>query len=189
MKKTVAGYELSNGDLWRHSLTVSVAAEVLVKYLNITEAEEVFTAALVHDIGKLVLGAFVKDEIQQIEAMVSKGIAFEVAEYMVLGTNHAEVGAKILEKWGFAADLVNAVKWHHDPENCENDCIFSDLVHVSNALGIAIGRGRDRERTQVEPSQLVTDRLELKPAHLDVLLEQTVEGIEKLSGLFPTGLR
>lgn len=185
MKNPVVGYELSNGELWRHSLTVSVAAETLVNYLKITEAEEVFTAALLHDIGKLVLGAFVKDEMQQIKTMVSKGITFEVAEYMVLGADHAEVGARILEKWGFAMDLVNAVNWHHDPGNCDNDCILSDLVHVSNALGAMIGNGRDR--AQVEPSNSVTDRLGLKSAHLDVLVEQTIEGIDKLSDLFPSG--
>ena len=47
-----------------------------------------------------------------------KGIGFEVAEYMVLGTDHAEVGARILENWGFPLDLVNAVGWHHDPQTC-----------------------------------------------------------------------
>ena len=187
MKKPVDGYELSNDELWRHSLTVSVAAEALVNYLKLPEAEEVFTAALLHDIGKLVIGQFVKEEMQQIKTMVFKGVAFEVAEYMVLGTNHAEVGATILEKWGFALELVNAVNWHHDPENCDTDCVFSDLVHVSNALGSIIGCGRDRERAQVEPCNTVIDRLGLKPAYLDVLVEQTIEGIDKLSDLFPSG--
>ena len=187
MKKPVVGYHFPNGNLWRHSLTVSVAAEVLAKYLKIPEAEEVFTAALLHDIGKLVLGAFVRDEMPQIEAMVSKGIAFEVAEYMVLGTDHAEVGARVLEKWGFATKLVSAVNWHHDPEKCDNDCIFSDLVHVSNALGAIVACGKNGEEAQVEPSMPVMDRLGLKSTHIDVLLEQTIAGIDKLSDLFPSG--
>ena len=118
MKKSVAGYDLPQGALWRHSVAVSVAAETVAKALKISEAENVFTAALLHDVGKLVLGGFVKDDLEQIKSMVSKGIAFEVAEYMVIGTNHAEIGARILEKWAFPDDLVNAVNWHHDPETC-----------------------------------------------------------------------
>jgi len=60
MKKQVTGYDLPHGDLWRHSIAVSVAAEVLVKSLEIPRADEVFTAALLHDVGKLILGEFVK---------------------------------------------------------------------------------------------------------------------------------
>jgi len=170
MKKPIVGYDLPQGALWRHSVAVSVAAEAVVKALKIPEAEEVFTAALLHDVGKLVLGGFVKNDMDQIKAMVAKGIAFEVAEYMVIGTDHAEIGANILKKWDFPQDLVNAVNWHHDPETCENHCTLSD-----------IGFGRDTEGARIEPSPSVTDRLGLEPVDIEVLVEQTLEGVNKLS--------
>ena len=181
MKKPVDGYGLPRGELWRHSIAVSVAAEAVVKSLKIPEAEEVFTAALLHDIGKLVLGGFVRDEHQQIKAMVSKGIPFEVAEYMVIGTDHAEIGARILEKWDFPQDLVNAVNWHHDPETCENHCTLSDIVHIANTVGLRIGFSRGADQMRIEPAASVTDRLGLDPVDLDVLVEQTLEGVNKLS--------
>jgi HD-like signal output (HDOD) protein len=86
MDKSVPGY----------SIAASVAAEGLVKVLKIEAAEEIFTAALLHDVGKLILGDFVKDEFKQIETAVAQGISFEMAEKIVLGTNHADVGARIL---------------------------------------------------------------------------------------------
>lgn len=181
MKKPVDGYDLPQGELWRHSIAVSVAAESVVKALKIPESEEVFTAALLHDIGKLVLGGFVKDDLAQIKAMVSKGIPFEVAEYMVIGTDHAEIGARILKKWDFPQDLVNAVNWHHDPETCENHCTLSDIVHVANAVGLRIGFGSDDDRLRVDPAVSVADRLGLGPVDLEVLAEQTLEGVNKLS--------
>ena len=67
MDKTVPGYDLPPGELWRHSLAVTVAAEGLVKELKVEHADEIFTAALLHDIGKLVLGEFVADEVHKIE--------------------------------------------------------------------------------------------------------------------------
>ena len=182
MKKPVPGYDLPHGALWRHSVAVSVAAETVVKALKIPEAEEVFTAALLHDVGKLVLGGFVQDDLAQIKTMVSKGIAFEVAEYMVIGTDHAEIGARILEKWAFPKDLVNAVNWHHNPETCENHCTLSDIVHIANTVGLRIGFGRELEGMRVEPSLSVTERLGLDPVDLEVLAEQTLEGVNKLSG-------
>ncbi len=183
MKKPVPGYDLSQGELWRHSVAVSVAAELVVKALKIPGADEVFTAALLHDVGKLVLGGFVQNDIQQIEAMVSKGIAFEVAEFIVLGTDHANIGARILEKWSFPANLVNAVNWHHDPDTCENHCTFSDIVHVANILGLMIGYGNSGNEIETVPSNSVIDRLGFKSAHMESLAEETLAGVNKLADI------
>jgi putative nucleotidyltransferase with HDIG domain len=184
MKNTIPGYDLPREGLWRHSIAVSVAADTLVKALKIPDAEEIFTAALLHDVGKLVLGGFVKQELAHIDAMVMKGISFDVAESMVLGTNHAEIGGKILQKWSFPAELVNAVQWHHDPQACEKDCMFSDIVHVANALGLMTGFGQSEEPTGVEPFGPVVDRLGLKADDLEAMAQQTSSGIEKLSGFW-----
>lgn len=184
MKKSVPGYDLRSGQLWQHSIAVSVAAEILVKALKISNADEVFTAALLHDVGKLILGSFVKKDLEQIEIMVTKGITFDVAESMVLGTNHAEVGGQILHKWSFPADLVNAVQWHHDPESCENDCVLSDIVHVANTLGLMTGFGKAEEGIGIEPFGAVADRLGLKANHLEAMAQQTVDGIKMLSDLW-----
>jgi putative nucleotidyltransferase with HDIG domain len=187
MKKSVPGYDLSHGELWRHSVAVSVAAESVVKALKIPGADEVFTAALLHDVGKLVLGDFVKDDIHKIDTMVSKGIAFEVAEFIVLGIDHANIGARILEKWAFPEHLVNAVRWHHDPEKCENHCIFSDIIHVANILGLMIGYGNRGHGLEAVPSSTVTARLGLKAAHLESLTEESRTGVNKLADVLFAG--
>jgi putative nucleotidyltransferase with HDIG domain len=183
MKKSVPGYDLPHGELWQHSVAVSVAAELVVKALKIPGADEVFTAALLHDVGKLVLGDFVQKEIEQIKTMVSKGIAFEVAEFFVLGTDHANIGARILERWSFPEELVSAVNWHHDPEKCEKHCTFSDIVHVANTLGLMIGYGNGGSGLETVPSNSVTERLGLKPVHLESLAEETLKGVNKLSDI------
>jgi putative nucleotidyltransferase with HDIG domain len=181
MKKAVPGYDLRSGELWQHSIAVSVAAELLVKALKIPDADEVFTAGLLHDVGKLILGSFVKKDLEQIQTMVTKGISFDVAESMVLGTNHAEVGGQILHKWSFPAELVNAVQWHHDPESCENTCILSDIVHVANTVGLMTGLGKAEEGVGIEPFGPVVERLGLKVNHLEAIAQQTSEEIKKLS--------
>lgn len=184
MQKAIPGYDLRSGELWRHSIAVSVAAELLVKALKITDADEVFTAALLHDIGKLVLGGFVKNDLEQIQAMVTKGITFDVAESMVLGTNHAEVGGQILHKWSFPVELVNAVRWHHDPESCVNTCVLSDIVHVANTVGLMTGFAKAEEENHIEPIGPVVDRLGLKANHLEAMAQQTLQEVEKLSDLW-----
>ena len=180
MNKTIPGYDLPRGALWQHSVAVSVAAEILVKALKIPDADEVFTAALLHDVGKLILGGFVKEDLKQIEDMVTKGITFDVAESMVLGTNHAEIGGQILDKWSFPAELVSAVQWHHDPESCEESCNLSDIVHVANTMGIMTGYGKIDQDLALEHFGPVADRLGLAPENLEEMAQQTAARVKKL---------
>ena len=183
MKKPVPGYDLPRGALWRHSVAVSVAADLLVKSLSISDADEVFTAALLHDIGKLVLGDYVQEDLEKIEGMVTKGISFEVAEFVVLGTNHATIGARILQNWSLPQELVNAVSWHHDPENCDHYCMLSDVVHIANIVGRRVGFGKGRDGQALEPSLEVAERLGFNQGHIDALAEQTLQEVGKLTDI------
>lgn len=181
MKKPIPGYDLPQGELWRHSVAVSVAADLLIASLNINDVDEVFTAALLHDIGKMVLGSYVLGDLEKIKEMVTKGISFEVAEYVVLGTNHAAVGARILLSWSLPQELVNAVRWHHDPDSCEKDCMLSDVVHVADIVGRRIGYGKGRNGQAAEPSFEAIERLGLTQGHIDQLSEQTLLEMNKLA--------
>ena len=181
MKKPLPGYGLARGELWRHSVAVSVAADVLVKSLSIPDADEVFTAALLHDIGKLVLSEHVQEEMGNIEQMVGKGISFEVAEFVVLGTNHAQIGARILQNWSLPKELVNAVSWHHDPDQCDRYCMLSDVVHVANILGWMIGYGQGHKGQPVEPAFKVIERLGIHDGQMEKLAEKTLQEVTRLS--------
>lgn len=181
MTKPVPGYDLPRGELWRHSVAAGVAADIVVKALAIKDADEIFTAALLHDVGKLVLGDFVQQDLLKIEHMVAKGISFEVAEFVVLGTNHAEVGASILNRWSLPLELVNAVSWHHDPERCGECCLLSDVVHIANVLGLKVGYGKGRSGQNAEPAFEVLDRLGLSQNALERFAAQTLQEMAKLS--------
>jgi putative nucleotidyltransferase with HDIG domain len=186
MNKPVPGYGLSTGELWRHSIAVSVAAEGLIKELNVPEADEIFTAALLHDVGKLVLGEFVKDDIKKIEKIVSKDVSFEAAEKIALGTDHAEIGAKILESWGLPAEIVSAVRWHHDPDAADETSTLIDIVHVANVLCLMIGIGVGREGLQYRPSPVVTKRLGIKSVHLEKVASHTMDWVSDLTDVYET---
>ena len=184
MDQSVPGYDISPGELWRHSLGVSVAAEGLVNELKIEAAEEIFTAALLHDVGKLVLGAFVKDEFKEIENAITPELSFEQAEIRVLGTNHAEVGAQILTQWSLPSNIVNAVRWHHNPEFADQTDVMLDIVHVANVLCRMIGIGSGRDGLQYQPSAVVTERLGLEARHLEKVASQTLQWANELSDVF-----
>ena len=186
LKKPVPGYDLSPGEMWRHSIAVSVAAEGLIEELNAPKADEIFTAALLHDVGKLVLGEFVKDDIKKIEKIASKDVSFEAAEQIALGTDHAEIGAKILENWGLPKEVVSAVRWHHDPDSADETSTLIDIVHVANVLCLMIGIGVGREGLHYKPSPEVTKRLGVKSAHLEKVASHTLDWVSDLMDVFET---
>ena len=164
-----------------------MAAEGLVKELEIGANEEIFTAALLHDVGKLVLGSFVQDDYKKIEAALEQDVSFETAEDMVLGTNHAAIGAQILTQWSLPSNIVNAVRWHHTPESAEKNNTMLDIVHVANVLCLMIGIGAGRDGLQHQPSKTVTERLGLGTHHLEKVASQTMQWTSELSDAFETG--
>ncbi len=184
MDKAVPGYDLSPGDLWQHSIAVSVAADILTKELGMEGSDEVFTAALLHDFGKLVLGAHVKDDFAAIESVAKEGIPFQIAERRVLGTDHAEVGGLLLETWSFPDSLVQTAKWHHDPDLAEEESPIIDLIHIADVLCLMIGIGVGREGIQYQPSPDVTKRLGLKPRQLELVASQTLQWAKELGDVF-----
>jgi putative nucleotidyltransferase with HDIG domain len=181
MDRSVPGYNLQAGELWRHAIAVSVAAEGLVRELNIKAAEEIFTAALLHDIGKILLGKFVEEDFAKIDLAMDQGLSFEIAEAVVLGTDHAQIGAQVLARWSLPPDIVHAVRWHHAPEKSEREHVMLDVVHAANMLCLMIGIGVGRDGLNYEPSAAVTRRLGLKSAHLEKVASQTLQWTNELS--------
>ena len=182
MEKAVEGYGFSPGELWLHSITVSHMAESLAKHMKIAETDDVFTPALLHDLGKLILGKFVKAELLKIKSITSNAVPLDVAEHMVLGTDHAEIGALVLARWSLPLDIVNAVRWHHSPETAENPDMRSDIVYLSNQMCPDSANSGSADGQATMPSSAVLKRMGIKPDQYQAMAEKAQLMMKKLSG-------
>jgi putative nucleotidyltransferase with HDIG domain len=181
MDKSVPGYGLPAGDLWRHSIAVSIAAEAMVKDKKRTVSQDVFTPALLHDAGKLVLGTFVKDELEAIESIAAKGVPFVVAENMILGTDHAEIGAQILSHWNLPPGVINAVRWHHDPDSPETSNKQMDIVYLANLLCQTTDTSGEAGGQSVELSPAVIERLGVRLNQFEAISDKIAQWVDELS--------
>ena len=181
MNKAIPGYNIPPGNLWRHSIAVSIAAEALVKDKKNVDSEDFFTPALLHDVGKLVLGNFVKEDLTAIERITGKGIPFVIAENMILGIDHTEIGAKILSMWSFPDNVVKAVRYHHDPEAAEASSMQIDVVHLSNLLCQTDSTAPDRAGQPVELSTAAIDRLGIELSQFEVISEKVTQWVDELT--------
>lgn len=135
------GYDLGEGELWKHSVACGIMAKLLGAKIENLDSSSVFTAALLHDIGKRFLSTFIADDFKKIVALVQdEEFTFEAAEHEVVGIDHAKLGGIILQKWGFSEEMKVAVENHHALDALERDDLTA-LVALANAIVISMGIG------------------------------------------------
>ncbi len=185
LQSPLAGYQLDHGELWRHSAAVAIAAERIEQRLGGKRAEAAFTAGLLHDLGKLVLSAFIEQSTERIrEHSHQNRVSFELAEREVFGIDHMELGALLLEKWGFPPETVSVVRWHHEPASGGEHCYLADLVHIADALVLSLGIGAGVDGLCYHLDAGSFDRLQLDRKLLDLLASQVLEEVEALDQAF-----
>jgi len=135
------GRELAS--LRQHSLIAATLASRLLPDKKLQD--DAFVAALLHDIGKLVLATRLPEHFKSAKEHASKaGLEIHVAERELFGVSHGEIGAYLLGVWGLPYFIVEAVANHHQPLKVD-DPSFGVLgaVHVGNALAHALTTGSE----------------------------------------------
>jgi len=128
-------YGLAEGELWRHSVGSALAVEALRK-LGHEPPPGTFIAALVHDVGKLVIG-------RRLHGMGIKLTSGSPDESWVqdeaeqLGIDHAELGANIALFWELPGAIPEAIGHHHCAHLLENGVEKKMAQYVAAADGIA----------------------------------------------------
>ncbi len=181
LNRPVSGYELSGEALWRHSVAVAQMSDILCEQLKIRDAGIIFTAGLLHDIGKMILGEFVSESFDDIQAIViNEKIPFEEAEKRVIGVDHAEVGGMTAERWNFPPAIVETIRWHHQPEKAAVQSETIDIVHVADATCLIQGFGIGSDGIQYKLNNDSVDRLNITSKILEQAASELVTVLEDI---------
>ena len=186
MSRSCEGYELDEHELWRHSVCAALAAERLSDYLYSPVPRLAFTAALMHDIGKVLLERHLEPEtIHEIREIIRRDkVSFTEAEKYLLGTDHSEVGGVIAEYWKFPPQLVDAIRLHHDP-NASPDALL-DIVYIANTVTKYLGVGLGAEEMNLRACEEAPKRLGIQPADLESLCAQVHLELAEAEQFFDT---
>ena len=123
---------------WKNSLTTAVAAKIISEKIIPHMAEDAFFIGLLADIGILVCTECIPDQYNLVlKERIMKKCTFQEAEDQILGFNHMDIGAYMLEEWGLPNSFSNTIRWHHFPEKADSqeNIIFIRLLHVSSIYG------------------------------------------------------
>jgi putative nucleotidyltransferase with HDIG domain len=142
MGKAVSGYDLEVGELWKYSVSSALLSQIIARRIKREPSPLLFTAALIHDIGKVMLNSYVADQSQHIKELVqTKKVSFLEAEKEVLGIDHAELSALIIEKWNFPKEIFQAIRFHHTPLLATSDQEYVYQIYLSDLVTILTGIG------------------------------------------------
>ena len=99
---------------WRHSLMVAELAQAIAHETGQADPEEAYLTGLLHDVGELLLlGGLQADYGKLLNEAASAEAALVVLEQAALQTDHAAVGAWLVERWHLPSFMADALLFHH----------------------------------------------------------------------------
>ncbi len=146
MRSDASRFAQSENDLWLHGAAASLAAKAIAKETRNRSIPEASTiAALIHDIGKLILVRYLDASNTDLLALAKeKNLSLIAAEQEAFGCNHAEVGGIIAHKWSFPEAITEAIEHHHDTEPVNPNPMLDTVVLANlTAKTVAPGMGAD----------------------------------------------
>ncbi len=118
LSKDAESYGFSPVNMWRHSLRTGRLAGDIVRAEKADRrvVEEAMIAGMLHDIGKLIILLEMPKQYNEVMNLVdTTGCSSVDAEYSIMDTSHAELGAYLLGLWGLPNNVVESVAFHHKP--------------------------------------------------------------------------
>jgi putative nucleotidyltransferase with HDIG domain len=138
-------YDLTEDDLYLHSAAASLMIKAMAGETNRPLPAPASIAALLHDIGKLIMVRYLKADVSALQSLCKKRkITFVDAEREVLGCDHAEVGGAVARNWGFPNEIILAIEQHHRVVPGGNGVVL-DAVMLANYAAKSIGIGLGAE--------------------------------------------
>jgi putative nucleotidyltransferase with HDIG domain len=129
----IAGFSVE--ETQRHSRCVAaIAARLPVPR---KQAAATSVAALLHDVGKLVLAARLPEHLERaLRASSDQKLPLHIVEEELLGITHAEIGAHLLSLWGLPAPVISAVAQHHHRVRATADGAIDIrlILHIADLL-------------------------------------------------------
>ena len=146
-KKGQAHDHIDMEGFWKHSIAAAISAKALASHMAKSDQEAMFTAGLLHDIGRLILFEFT--EKLPIKALIAKCQEKELLVYKserkVLGFTHMDVAEALFVKWNLPPVLKEAAVFHHSPMMAPRFKEEASCIHVADAMAHSMQLGNSTD--------------------------------------------
>ncbi len=175
MEKSMVG-------LWEHSLGSAIVAGRISRQLGLPDPEEIATAALLHDIGKVLVKVSLAEDYAQIaERVETSQCAFRDAETVSLGVDHGSIGGWLAKEWNLPQKLMVPIEYHHDFEKAPSMSERVAVVQLADAIVRAFGIGSGGDPWVPQINAKAWEYLDMDRLDLDLLMQQIKEDLEEVA--------
>ena len=179
---------------WKHSLVTGIVLKSLADNYDPENKDFLYVSGLLHDIGKLVLFENMGEDyylLQEKSRQEQKQIY--QFEKKFFSFTHAEVGARLLEKWQLPASTVASIEYHHEPDlyTGENDISpWIRLVYLGNLFAHLLEEGKTNREDMMKLDPDFEKQFSLPEGEFSELMTMLTESLNEHSeyiSLFETG--
>ncbi len=171
---------------WQHSIKTAIIARQLGRQISqIEEAEAMFTAGLLHDIGKLLLiKKFPERMLEAEEYMILKRVDILSAELTQVGLTHTAVGEALMHHWGLPKMLIDCAGSHHEAVHDGPNRFATHLIYLANKLSEYVPPLDDEETQNIlddienwDQGQLTLEQIASACQHADEMVFEVMESL------------
>jgi HD-like signal output (HDOD) protein len=183
--REIKGYGLPPGELWHKMVLTSFATVELGEELKLELPDYTFTAALLHAIGKVLLGSMLEVDAEPIlKAAREENIPFHEAEEKILGINHAEAGSILLNQWQLPGEIVNCVRNYNEPSAAEKPDQVTEIIHLAAYAVHMTGIGAGVDELKYRPDDNVLSKYKIRIKKLETALSRATQRTEEMLSEF-----
>jgi len=163
---------------WRHSVCTALIAEAIAKSLRRYDCpideNELFSAAILHDIGKLIAGTMDSEGfVQFYKQSILRDVPFFQTEKKE--TSHSFLGGCYAEHWGFPNELKQCIQLHHQPLSDNSLALRISIIHVADIMAHVLGFKIFPEEITPMVQQEVLNLIGLPLERLRVIAESVIK--------------
>jgi putative nucleotidyltransferase with HDIG domain len=178
-------------EFWKHAIGVGIVSSLVAKHLDRDDYEVLFTAGLLHDIGKVI--AFSIDEQNMLKVVryaQERKISMLQAEIEIGAPRHDTLGAVMCERWSLPKPILEVARYHHvdsraqrslDTDSPYHD--YVDIVILANYIVQKLHFGFSGHRKVEAPSAELLANLSLEHSDVEKLTELGQREIDLSDGL------
>ncbi len=177
--------------LWMHSTATATAARILSSHLHLGDANEVFLAGLMHDIGIMAEMHWAPEKLMHCLLELSSNADdapssdLRTAETHWFGMDHQDLGKEVCEHWNFPSLTADIIGVHHNPLVLVsgNHRELACLVSVADHLAAGLPKGFRLDLPELEISDAVLEEIHLRRDDLNAITERLVCEMDEVARL------
>lgn len=183
MRPQVKAYGYKEGELWRHSVISMLVAEVAPRFCRVPVPPAASTAALLHDIGKLVMARVLDPDVLNLlgQAQSDGGLTQMEAETQILHVHHGELGGLIARHWNLPDSIIKGITFHHNPELGFD--VVCDAVHLADAAAKLVEAKLANRQEASTLRKDCAERLSFQVSDLDRVCTEATTAYSKVAAL------